>query len=272
MNPPLDGRGSSSGDGVLQAEGVHIRRQGRWVLQDVNLSAHPGRVLALIGPNGAGKSSLLGALAGWITPSVGEVSLDGRSLSDWPTMALARRRAMLSQNVQLGFAFRAEEVVMLGRTPSGRHAGQTQDAVIVEQALRLAQVAHLRGRSYLELSGCEQQRVQLARVLAQVWEQEEGPAWLLLDEPEAGLDIAHQHAMLQQMHALSRRGYGVIVVLHDLNLAARYADEVAVMAQGRLVRVGVPDRALDPLALSKVYGLALDRLPVKDGNWVLIPR
>jgi iron complex transport system ATP-binding protein len=272
MNTPLDWRALSGREGTLLAQDIHVRRQDRWVLQSVSLKAHPGRVLALVGPNGAGKSSLLGALAGWIAPSLGEVSLDGKSLADWPAMALARRRAMLSQNVQLGFAFRVEEVVMLGRTPSGRRSLQAQDAAIVEHALRLAQVAHLRGRNYLELSGGEQQRVQLARVLAQVWEQEEGPCWLLLDEPEAGLDIAHQHDMLRQMRELSRRGYGVIVVLHDLNLAARYADDVALLTQGRLVRLGAPDHALDPFALSKVYGLALERMYINDATWVLLPR
>jgi iron complex transport system ATP-binding protein len=272
MNQPLDWLSPSASEGLLIAHDLHVTRQGRAVLQGVNVQARPGRVLALVGPNGAGKSSLLGALAGWIAPSLGEVTLDGKPLENWPAMALARRRAMLSQNVQLGFAFRVEEVVMLGRTPHGRRTPQTQDARIVEQALHLAQVTHLRGRNYLELSGGEQQRVQLARVLAQVWEKEEGPCWLLLDEPEAGLDIAHQYDMLRQMHLLSRKGYGVIVVLHDLNLAARYADEVAVLTQGRIVRLGTPDYALDSQALSKVYKLALDRLPMREGGWVLVPK
>jgi iron complex transport system ATP-binding protein len=272
MNLPLDWLPSPARSDLLMARDLHVTRQGRCVLQGVNLQARPGRLLALVGPNGAGKSSLLGALAGWIAPSSGEVTLDGQSLASWPAMALARRRAMLSQNVQLGFAFRVEEVVMLGRTPHASRTPQALDASIVDQALRLAQVAHLRGRNYLELSGGEQQRVQLARVLAQVWEKDDGPCWLLLDEPEAGLDIAHQYDMLRQMHLLSRKGYGVIVVLHDLNLAARYADEVAVMTQGRLVRFGTPDYALDSQALSKVYNLALDRLPMKEGSWVLVPR
>lgn len=272
MNLPLDWRSASITDGLLMARDVHLHRRGRAVLQGVNLQAHPGRVLALVGPNGAGKSSLLGALAGWIVPSLGEVTLDGRSLAAWPTMALARRRAMLSQNVQLGFAFRVEEVVMLGRTPSGGRTVQAQDETIVESALHLAQVAHLRGRNYLELSGGEQQRVQLARVVAQVWEQDEGPAWLLLDEPEAGLDIAHQHAMLRQMRTLSRKGYGVIVVLHDLNLAARYADDIALLTQGRLARLGRPEYALEPQALSKVYGISLDRVSTQAGGWLLAPR
>jgi iron complex transport system ATP-binding protein len=271
MNLPLDWRAQSGRDGVLHVQDIHVRRQDRWILQDVSLTAHPGRVLALLGPNGAGKSSLLGALAGWITPSLGDVLLDGRSLAAWAPMALARRRAMLSQSVQLGFAFRVEEVVMLGRAPSGRRTSQPQDVAVVEHALRLAQVAHLRGRNYLELSGGEQRRVQLARVLAQVWEQDEGPCWLLLDEPEAGLDIAHQHAMLRQLQGLSQRGYGVIVVLHDLNLAVRYADEIAVLTQGRLVRLGTPEHALEPGALSKIYGLGLERAQVRDGDWVLIP-
>ncbi|MBE1162423.1 heme ABC transporter ATP-binding protein [Dyella sp. 7MK23] len=256
---------------MLAVRDLHLSRHGRDVLQDIHLTAHPGRVLALIGPNGAGKSSLLGVLAGALAPNRGEVSLDGRPLALWPSPALARRRAMLSQNVQLDFAFRVEEVVMLGRTPNGRRHLQAQDARVIEQALQLAQAAHLRGRNYLQLSGGEQQRVQLARVLAQVWEQDEGPAWLLLDEPEAGLDIAHQHDMLRQMRALSRRGYGVIVVLHDLNLAARYADEVALLAQGRLLRAGTPEYALDPQALSKIYALGLERIDAGQGRWMLLP-
>lgn len=272
MNPPLDWLPPTAREGLLVARDLHVTRQGREVLQDVSLRAHPGRLLALVGPNGAGKSSLLGALAGWIAPSMGEVSLDGKSLKQWPVMALARRRAMLSQNVQLGFAFRVEEVVMLGRTPHGQRTAQACDLAIVDEALRVAQVTHLRGRNYLNLSGGEQQRVQLARVLAQVWQKEDGPCWLLLDEPEAGLDIAHQYDMLRQMQRLSRKGYGVIVVLHDLNLAARYADDVAVMAQGRIVRFGTPDDALDSQTLSKIYALALDRLPLSEGRWILAPR
>lgn len=271
MNLPLDWRAGVA-SGVLAARDLHVSRQGRCVVQDIHLAAHPGRVLALVGPNGAGKSSLLAALAGWLAPSRGEVSLDGLSLAAWPTMDLARRRAMLSQKVQLDFAFRVEEVVLLGRAPHGRRSVQAQDVRVVEQALQLAQAAHLRGRNYLQLSGGEQQRVQLARVLAQVWERDQGPAWLLLDEPEAGLDIAHQHDMLRQLRALSRRGYGVIVVLHDLNLAARYADDTALLQQGRLLRIGTPDHVLEPQLLSKVYALGLERIDAGQGRWMLLPR
>src|SRR6185437_2943825 len=130
-----------------------------------------------------------------------------------------------------------------------------QDRHAVEAALRAARVWHLRERNYLQLSGGEQRRVQLARVLAQAGMATDGqPAWLLLDEPEAGLDIAHQHFMLRLARQLSRQGHGVIVVLHDLNLAARYADEIALLANGRLLRHGTPGQALDPELLSAVYG------------------
>ena len=124
MNPPLDWRPQRAADGLLAASDVHLSYAGRGVLKGVSLRAHPGRLLALVGPNGAGKSSLLGLLAGLQRPSLGEVTLDGRSLADWPPQRLARRRAMLSQKVQLGFAFRVEEVVLLGRSPHGEQIGR----------------------------------------------------------------------------------------------------------------------------------------------------
>lgn len=257
--------------GTLAARDVDLCYGNTTVLHGVSLRAHPGRMLALVGPNGAGKSSLLTLLAGLHHPSRGQVTLDGRALSDWPVTTLARRRAMLSQKVQLGFAFRVEEVVLLGRSPHGGQAWAGRDQRIAHAALQAVQANHLLGRNYLELSGGEQQRVQLARVLAQVWEREDAPCWLLLDEPEASLDIAHQHYVLGHARKLTRHGYGVIAVLHDLNLAARYADDVAVMAQGRLQAHGNPMQALDPGLLSTLYGLPLRRVSTDDGRWLIAP-
>lgn len=274
MNPPLDWRSEPfAHSGVLDAQDVHLSYGNRHVLRGVTLRAHPGRLLVLVGPNGAGKSSLLQVLAGLYRPSQGEVSLDGRSLADWSPMLLAQRRAMLSQNVQLGFAFRVEEVVLLGRSPHGSHTIGADDRRIVGAALQAVQAMHLRERNYLELSGGEQQRVQLARVLAQVWERVDGPAWLLLDEPEAGLDIAHQHHVLRHARTLAQQGFGVIAVLHDLNLAARYADDIALLARGQLLRFGRPKHALDPDVLSRVYGISLQRSTVVDNpdSLVILP-
>lgn len=269
MNVAVDWQEQGGLAGELVAESVHLMRGGRRVLQDVNLRARPGRVLVLIGPNGAGKSSLLSVLAGLLAPSLGSVTLDGCVLTRWAPDALARRRAMLSQQVQLGFAFRADEVVQLGRSP--HVPGRERDGDIVDAALRAAHAWHLRERLYPQLSGGEKQRVQLARVLAQVWDARDSPAWLLLDEPEAGLDIAHQHFILQRARAMAQQGFGVIAVLHDLNLAARYADEVALLAQGRVLRHGSPRHALDPEVLSTVYGLPLRRERIEHGGWMLVP-
>jgi iron complex transport system ATP-binding protein len=257
---------------MIAAHDIGLQRHGRAVLQAVNLVARPGRVLALVGPNGAGKSSLLGVLSGQLRATVGVASLDGVPLADWAPRVLAQRRAMLSQRVQLGFAFSVDEVVMLGRSPHGGRHDDRRDRRVVESALRAAHAWALRGRSYLALSGGEQQRVQLARVLAQVWEPGSGASWLLLDEPEAGLDIAHQHFMLRRARGLAADGFGVIVVLHELNLAARYADDVAVLAAGRLRRLGPPEEALDAALLSEVYDMPLVRRRFSSGtDWAIVP-
>lgn len=243
--------------GWLATHHVDLVRQGRPILHDVSLAAAPGRLLVLIGPNGAGKSSLLKVLAGLTHATTGIATLDDRALPTWHPRDLARRRAMLSQRVDLDFGFLAEEVVALGRGP--HPADRERDAGIVTAALHAAHAWALRGRRYTVLSGGERQRVQLARVLAQVWEGASHGAWLLLDEPEAGLDIAHQHFILRRARALATQGFGVVAVLHDLALAARYADEVALLAGGRLLRQGPPGVTLDPALLSEVYGIALVR-------------
>lgn len=242
------------------------------MLKDIDLHARPSRLLALVGPNGAGKSSLLAVLAGLLPPTQGSVTLDDLPLAWWDARALARRRAMLSQTVHMAFGFSAYEVALLGR---GLDAGtrRRDDARTAEAALRAARVWHLRDRNYLQLSGGEQRRVQLARVLVQLWACSDEPAWLLLDEPEAGLDVAHQHFVLRLARKMAARGHGVIAVLHDLNLAARYADDVALLKQGRLLRYGSADRTLDAETLSSVYGIGMRRTQVNgtDTSWLLTP-
>ncbi len=254
----------------LEAREVSLWRGSRHVLENIHLTVSPGRLLVLVGPNGAGKSSLLAVLAGVLAPDHGEVRLDGTPLAQWSPRTLARRRAMLSQKVHLPFDFSVREVVMLGRSPHGRSIGGRHDRRLADAALRMAQAWHLRERSWLQLSGGEQQRVQLARVLAQVSDDGGPPAWLLLDEPEAGLDMAHQHRILAMARQRAHDGMGVIAVVHDLNLAATYADDVALLAAGRLLRHGPPDDVLDPNRLAAVYGLPLARIAHHRG-FLLVP-
>ncbi|WP_137820420.1 heme ABC transporter ATP-binding protein [Pseudomonas sp. 2FG] len=237
---------------MLRAESLAVRRGAKLVLTDINLELQPGEVLGVLGPNGAGKSTLLDALAGELSPTHGQVLLDRRPLAEWPGPERARRLAVLPQSSTLNFAFRVEEVVGMGRLPHA--SGRARDAQIIDAALVAADAMHLAGRSYLELSGGERQRVHLARVLAQLWPGAAGQS-LLLDEPTSMLDPLHQHTTLQATRTFAERGAAVLVILHDLNLAARYCDRVLLLERGRPHALGCPDEVLRAEPLQAVFGL-----------------
>ena len=237
---------------MLRTENLQIRRGRKIVLTDITLELKPGEVLGVLGPNGAGKSTLLGALCGELKAHHGNVWLDERELSDWTGTSRAQRLAVLPQVSTLDFAFRVEEVVGMGRLP--HQSGRVRDDEIVAAALHAADAGHLSGRSYLALSGGERQRVHLARVLAQLWPGEAGQT-LLLDEPTSMLDPLHQHTTLQAVREFANRGAAVLVILHDLNLAARYCDRLLLLEGGRPVALDTPDQVLRPEPLKAVFGL-----------------
>jgi len=237
---------------MLRTEALHILRGKKAVLSGVSLSLQPGEVLGVLGPNGAGKSTLLSALSGELRANQGQVWLDQRELHDWPGTERAQRLAVLPQASTLDFAFRVEEVVGLGRLP--HHSGRVRDEEIVGAALEAADAGHLHGRSYLALSGGERQRVHLARVLAQLWPGEVGQT-LLLDEPTSMLDPLHQHTILQAVRDFADRGAAVLVILHDLNLAARYCDRLLLLEGGRPFVLGTPHDVLQAEPLKAVFGL-----------------
>ena len=238
---------------LVTLENVAFSRGGRTLLEAINLSIYSGELCMLIGPNGAGKSTLLGLLAGDVAPTCGR-----RITPAWVHAGpawLARHRAVLPQQSNLKFDFKAQEVVALSRTP---HAtGVRRDREIVHEALAAMDVVHLADASYTRLSGGERQRVQLARVLAQVWQAvDDAPRLLLLDEPTAALDLAHQR---QLMHALvdlveaSHGGLGVVAVMHDLNLAAAYAQRVICLSQGQMAAAGPVQQVLSPALIGEVF-------------------
>jgi iron complex transport system ATP-binding protein len=237
---------------MLRTQNLQIRRGRKIVLADITLELKPGEVLGALGPNGAGKSTLLGALCGELRAHQGSVWLDERELSDWTGTSRAQRLAVLPQVSTLDFAFRVEEVVGMGRLP--HQSGRVRDDEIVAAALHAADAGHLSGRSYLALSGGERQRVHLARVLAQLWPGEAGQT-LLLDEPTSMLDPLHQHTTLQAVREFANRGAAVLVILHDLNLAARYCDRLLLLEGGRPVALDTPEQVLRPEPLKAVFGL-----------------
>jgi len=237
---------------MIELERASLDLGSNRVVNELSLIAERGQVLALVGPNGAGKSSALRLMSGELQPTSGSVRFAGRALGDWDLRELARRRALLSQRSELTFPFRCREVVMLGRAPhfSGRESASDQR--IVHLAMTSTDTLALADRTYPTLSGGEKQRVDAARVLAQIWDGTDGRA-LLLDEPTASLDLAHQHLLLGHARSLARERCAVVCVLHDLNLAAQYADVVAVLDRGKLRALGVPSEVLDEALLAEVF-------------------
>lgn len=244
---------------MLRAEAIDAGFGAVDILRGVSLTVAPGEVVAILGPNGAGKSTLLSALSGALTARRGTVSLDGRALGAWPQVALARRRAVLAQQSMLGFPFRALDVVLLGRSPWAGTVSRARDLAVATACLAEAAVTHLADRVYTTLSGGERQRVQLARVLAQI-DYAAAPdggdsRYLLLDEPTASLDPAHQHATLETARRAAMRGMGVLAVLHDLNLAAMHADRIVVLRDGRIVASGTPADVLTETVIASAFEL-----------------
>jgi iron complex transport system ATP-binding protein len=238
------------------------------LLCGVNLDAPAGELLAVVGQNGAGKSTLLKLISGELTPTSGEVQIHGKPLPEHSPPELALRRAVLPQQTVLQFSFRAREVVLMGRSPHLRGAWPgLDDEEITECCMDLTETNSFAARLYPSLSGGEQSRVNMARVLAQ-----EAPV-LLLDEPTSSLDLRHQELIMRIARQLARDGACVIAVLHDLNLAAAYADRIAVLQNGSLVTVGTPDDVLDADLLSRAFDCPLDVICTSTaGQRIVLPR
>nr|WP_228031730.1 heme ABC transporter ATP-binding protein [Streptomyces phyllanthi] len=259
---------AAPGDVLAETESLHVRLGSQDVLSGVDVAARAGEVLALVGPNGAGKSTLLAALAADLRPASGVVRVHGRAAADWSAPELALRRAVLPQSAALSFPFTVEEVVRMGRAPwahrpHGRDEEDSDDTVVAE-AMAATEVGAFAARPFSALSGGERARVALARVLAQ-----RAPL-LLLDEPTAALDLRHQELVLRVCRERARAGDAVVVVLHDLGLAAAYAHRVAVLRAGRIAAEGAPDEVFTDTLLSEVYRQPVEVFPHPRTGGVLI--
>ena len=244
---------------TLSARQLHLSIENVPLLRDVSLTVSAGQVTAILGPNGAGKTSLLRVISGELTPDQGAVLLGDRAVQDWHPQERATAIAILPQHSTLSFPFTVEEVVMLGRTP--HRTGKARDRQIVQDALEMVDLRNLARRPFTHLSGGEKQRVQLARVLTQIWRDavdgsgHDGQRFLLLDEPTASFDLAHQAMTSVIIRRLADEGVGVLMVLHDLNLAARCADQIVLMADAAVEAVGAPSRVLTPQVIHSVFGV-----------------
>lgn len=246
---------------TLIARGVVVTRGNARLLDGVDLEVRSGEFVAVLGPNGAGKSTLLGAVAGDFPLGSGSVTINDRSITEFAPRELARMRAVLPQQIVISFPFTVREVVAMGRNPwLDEHDDDKIDA-----AMRRLDVEGLRKRTYQTLSVGEQARVSMARVLAQ------DTPLLLLDEPTAVLDIGQQERFLGVARSLVDEGRGVVAVLHDLNVAMRFATRVVVLHEGRCVASGEPRSVLTPALLSNVYHQKIRVENTTDGRPVIFP-
>lgn len=245
---------------AIEVNGLTVTRGGRTVLQEVSLTVEQGAFYMIIGPNGAGKTTLLKVLAGLIKPDRGSITIQGSDARHLSARQSARILAMVPQQVPLDFPFSVAETVLMGRSP---HLGllafeSTQDRELAQQAMDFTDVGHLARRRLDEVSGGERQRVILARAICQQ------PQIILLDEPTASLDPAHQLKIMDLLERLRRQGVTVIMVSHDLNLAGAYGDTLLLLKDGKVVCFGPPEEVLTEGQLQTSYtcSLLVDENPV----------
>jgi len=237
---------------MIVAKNVSYNIGKKNLLNDVSASIELGKVTAILGPNGAGKSTLLKCLTGVLKPASGSVSLDNKGLHDYSLTQLSKKRAVLSQSNPISFPFTALEIVMMGRNPYVNNNYGNEDFATALEVLECVDAIHLKDRVFPTLSGGEQQRIQLARVLAQLWEQQN--AYLFLDEPTSALDLKHQHQILSLVNkAAAGKNLAVCVIMHDLHLAWRYADQVILMKEGGIFTSGTMQKVLTAKNIEYVF-------------------
>lgn len=251
---------------TLTFDHLRLSAGGRVISDDISGCFTPGRVSVILGANGAGKSSLLACLAGLTVPHGGRIDLDGAPLAALERRERARQISLLPQKSEIHWDISVTALVGLGRLPHAGRWGRDPDGPdAIAQALAATDCTHLADRPVTQLSGGEQARVLLARVLAG------RPRWLLADEPLASLDPAHQLDTLDRLRRCASDGAGVVVVLHDLALAARFADDVMVLKDGALLACGPRDTVMTAETLASAYGVAIEIGRLASGDPVITP-
>jgi iron complex transport system ATP-binding protein len=239
----------------LEMKDVSYLIKDKKLVSEVSLSVASGELVGLVGPNGAGKSTALKLISGELKPSFGNVSLEGTSLGSITSAELSLSRSVMAQSTNVVFDFSVAEIIKMGWV-QGRLIDPELMSVAMKQIVNECDVSQLLNRTFNSLSGGEQQRVQFARNLVQLWRPDSTsykPRYLLLDEPTASLDLAHELLLLNLLRSAKQQNIGVLIVMHDLNLAARFLDKVVLMTKSRVVDIGTPAMVLNADQLSEVY-------------------
>ena len=255
---------------MMEVENVHFVVKNKPLLQEINLKAKTGEFWAIVGANGAGKSTLMKLLSKELVPTSGKISFHEKDLKKYNLKELAQKRAVLAQQNVITLSFTVHEIVLMGRYPFYESKPSQRDLSIVDHCLHKVGIIHFKDRMYPTLSGGEQQRVQLARTLAQIWEVREG--FILLDEPTSGMDLLHQYETFQLAREMTQKGYGVIAVVHDLNFALQYADRILMLKKGKIFASGTPNEVLTGKNIKEAFGVSVRIIQPDDTPFpVIIP-
>ncbi|MFT7491916.1 MAG: iron complex transport system ATP-binding protein [Pseudohongiellaceae bacterium] len=242
---------------VLTADKLSVYMGDICLLRNISLNVESGELLSIIGPNGAGKTTLMNALMSDVQKAYrveGSIFFCGHDVKQLSLVKRARQIACLPQTNLLNFPFSVEEVVSLGRTPHS--SGKTIDAIIISEALSALDIHHLKNCLYTRLSGGEKQRVQLARVMAQIWREESNDKRLLfLDEPTTSLDLGHQQQLMKIIRDFANQGVAIVMIVHDVNVAINYSDKLLALSHSELVASGRPDKIITKQLLKTLYDL-----------------
>lgn len=253
---------------MLDVKDVSFAIGNKWLISNFTFQFCPGKCYMLCGPNGAGKSTLLKLLSLQLKPGKGEILYDGRKINYNKKQFYAKSRAVFSQQVDISFAIDVEDVIMMGRYPHFEGNPSKKDKEICEEIITLHHLENFRKRNFLTLSGGEKQRVQFARVMAQVWEMpENGNRILLLDEPISALDIKYQFDFLKMVKQFQNSNTVVIAILHDLNLCLNYADEILLLNEGSLFAAGEPVTVLSESNIKDVFHVDFNVFSVDGLMW-----
>lgn len=252
---------------MLEAKNIFYKAGKKSIVKNCSVAVRPGCFTAIIGPNGAGKTSLLKIISREVIRYKGEVLLNGIDVSKIKHNDLSLIRAVLPQHTTVNFPFTIEQVIEIGRFT--HKTTRAENDAIIHEVMQLTSLSDFKGRTYQTLSGGEQQRVQMARVMAQLWDESDFPKYLLLDEPTSSLDISQQHILLGLAKELCQRGIGVLAILHDLNLASQYADEILFLKDGETVAYGA---VLDVMTQSVVEKTFSHPVEITYDEWTNRPR
>ncbi|WP_342330715.1 heme ABC transporter ATP-binding protein [Pedobacter sp. FW305-3-2-15-E-R2A2] len=238
---------------MIKVKALSYKAGGKKLLDNLSFDAGKGELLAILGANGAGKSTLMKLLCREIKPFSGQITINGKELDNYRLEDLAKTRAVLSQHNTISISFQVNELVLMGRYPHFQQKPTATDFKIVQQVMEETGITHLASRDYNTLSGGEQQRVQLARVIAQIYDSPN--ACLFLDEPTNGLDLQYQQQIMVLARSLADRGYCVICILHDINFASRFADRIMMLKNGKKVAEGFPVEVINCENIQETFSI-----------------